>query len=62
LRSVTITLAIVLRLCIVGAASAALLGLAMLEAGEKQERRAARVVGVFEPSASSAAGWPLEGF
>jgi hypothetical protein len=39
-----------------------LLGLAMLEAGAGQDRRAARLLGVFEASGGHAAGWPLEGF
>jgi len=42
----------------------ALLGLAMLEAGARQELRAARLLGAFEAHTGSATvtGWPLEGF
>jgi non-specific serine/threonine protein kinase len=39
-----------------------LLGLAMLEAGDRQEWRAARLLGAFQASGSRAAGWPLEGY
>jgi len=41
-----------------------LLGLAMLEAGARQERRAARLLGAFEAQTGSISvtGWPLEGF
>jgi tetratricopeptide (TPR) repeat protein len=39
-----------------------LLGLALLEAGDGQDRRAARLLGAFEASGGTAEGWPLEGF
>jgi hypothetical protein len=39
-----------------------LLGLALLEAGRGQDRRAARLLGAFEASGGTAGGWPLEGF
>jgi predicted ATPase/DNA-binding XRE family transcriptional regulator len=39
-----------------------LLGLAMLEAGTGQDRRAAGLFGTFEASGGHAAGWPLEGY
>jgi hypothetical protein len=40
----------------------ALLGLAMLEAGAGQDRRAAQLLGAFDASGAHAAGWPLEGY
>jgi tetratricopeptide (TPR) repeat protein len=39
-----------------------LLGLAMLEAGGREDRRAARLLGAFEAAGASAMGWPLEGY
>jgi predicted ATPase/DNA-binding CsgD family transcriptional regulator len=39
-----------------------LLGLAMLEAGAGNERRAARLIGALGEGTGSVTGWPLEGF